>query len=222
MKVGTDGIVLGAWTPIQDAARALDVGTGSGLLALMLAQRSRNLMVDAVEIESAAARQARVNVANSPWSERVNVINLPLQELPSAEIVSSSYDLIVANPPYFHSLTVPPEKVRELARHDAGLSIAEVIKAAAELLSEQGRLCMIAPAGQLDLISETAGRNSLFLTKLTWFRPLPDRQPNRILCQFERKAIALVEDELLFELEHHLHSADYAELTKEFYLRYRT
>src|SRR6187551_2766436 len=142
MKVGTDAVLLGAWTNVNDVNRILDIGAGSGVIALMLAQRSGNLVhIDAVEIEKEDAMQARENIQRSPWPECISVHEIPIQKF-SPEI---KYDLIVSNPPYFNNSFQPPDKKRLHTRHTISLDFTELLSSVARLLQPGGRFNVILP-----------------------------------------------------------------------------
>ena len=141
MKVGTDGVLLGAWAEIASAERILDIGTGTGLIALMCAQRNELAQIHAIEIDSAAAEQAGENILNSQFSERIELQQVALQEFnPSKE-----YDAIICNPPFFNSGTNSPVAERNQARHTISLSISDLLLHASRLISESGRLHLILP-----------------------------------------------------------------------------
>ncbi len=142
MKVGTDGVLLGAWADCDNAKRILDIGTGTGLIALMMAQRSQ-AQIDAIEIDEHASEQAIENVNRSPWASRVNVINKSLQDYSKVE--NKAYDLIVSNPPYFQNSMFAPDKKRTDARHNSNLELEDLLKGAKKLLSNDGKLSIILP-----------------------------------------------------------------------------
>ena len=138
MKVGTDGILLGAWAPVANAHRVLDIGTGSGLIALMLAQRSRSdCLIDGVELDRDAATQARANVAASPWTSRVNIVENAIQDYQAPR-----YDLIVSNPPYFVAGQSFSDPARALARHTGALGSRDLLAACHRLLSAAGQVAL--------------------------------------------------------------------------------
>ncbi|MGL5464298.1 MAG: tRNA1(Val) (adenine(37)-N6)-methyltransferase, partial [Aeromonas veronii] len=141
MKVGTDGILLGAWAPVEQARRVLDIGTGSGLIALMLAQRSRSdCRLDAVELDINAASQARENAAASPWADRVTIIESAIQDYQAAP-----YDLVVSNPPYFVAGQSFSDPARALARHTGALDSHALLAACDRLLSPNGQVALVLP-----------------------------------------------------------------------------
>ena len=224
MKVGTDGVLLGAWAEpavsIQPSAfRILDVGTGSGLVALMLAQRFPEAHIDAIDIDEAAVEQAAENFAASPWSDRLHAYHSRLQEWQSHSVPS----LIVSNPPYFQNSLKNPDKGRELARHTDTLSYEELLYHSARLLSEHGRLAIILPAEAEQEIRTLAAQHSLFTTRVTRVYSKETKPARRVLLQFEKSEyrdtdISIAEDSLVLEDGKGGRSAAYQEITKDFYL----
>ena len=224
MKVGTDGVLLGAWAEpavsIQPSAfRILDVGTGSGLVALMLAQRFPEAHIDAIDIDEAAVEQAAENFAASPWSDRLHAFHARLQEWQSHSVPS----LIVSNPPYFQNSLKNPDKGRELARHTDTLSYEELLYHSARLLSEHGRLAIILPAEAEQEIRTLAAQHSLFTTRVTRVYSKETKPARRVLLQFEKSDyrdtdISIAEDSLVLEDGKGGRSAAYQEITKDFYL----
>ena len=215
MKVGTDGVLLGAWCPISELKiknsklRILDVGTGSGLIARMLMQRCPEAEVEGIDIDAAAVEQARENGVKAYCSS--------LQEW------QGSYDLIVSNPPYFQNSLKNPDKGREMARHTDTLPFEELIKHSARLLREGGRLALILPADAETEIRQLAATENLFLTHATRVYSKENKKPKRVLLAFEKLKIKnyelkISEDTLVLEDEKGGRSAAYSELTKDFYL----
>ena len=142
MKVGTDGVLLGAWAPVDQAHTALDVGTGTGLVALQLAQRNPHLRVTAVEIDAPAAAQAAENVAGSPWPDRIEVVCADFNDFQP----DGRFDLIVSNPPYFVDALPCPDRQRNTARHAGGLNYDLLFRRSARLLSEGGVVSIVIPS----------------------------------------------------------------------------
>ena len=142
MKVGTDGVLLGAWAPVDQAHTALDVGTGTGLVALQLAQRNPHLRVTAVEIDAPAAAQAAENVAGSPWPDRIEVVCADFNDFQP----DGRFDLIVSNPPYFFDALPCPDRQRNTARHAGGLNYDLLFRRSARLLSEGGVVSIVIPS----------------------------------------------------------------------------
>ncbi len=217
MKVGTDGVILGAWTDIEGAGRALDIGTGTGLLALMLAQRSKSLFIDAIEIDPAAARQAAENVAGSVYAERISVRLSDFRDFdPEAGV---QYDLVICNPPYFNRSFKAPGNGRTLARHSDTLDLAVLFGRVASFLLPTGRITIIIPSEQVESTKEIAGMQHFYPGRILEIRPVPGAAPKRHGIAFTRKKSTPEVQSLVIE-EHgrHGYSDAFRELTKEFYL----
>jgi tRNA1Val (adenine37-N6)-methyltransferase len=214
MKVGTDGVLLGAWTNVEGAERALDVGTGSGLIALMLAQRNEKLLVDAIDIDEDAIEQSKENIGRSPFSSRIDCICRPLQKY--ASDCRKKYDLIVSNPPYFEQSLKSPVQNRSVARHADSLSVDELIGLSAELLTGDGRLSVIYPFGYKACLQEQAG---LFVTRITNVYPTPGSLPKRVLVELSVKKSRLKENDLILEKERHVYSDEFVRLARDYYLK---
>ncbi len=217
MKVGTDGVMLGAWAAIGDANRILDIGTGTGLIALMLAQRS-NAKIDAVEIDEPSAQQAKDNFANSKWSNRINLFCSSFQNF--AKESNEKYDLIVSNPPYFVKSLKSPEVARTVARHNELLPHDELIEGINTLLTEDGRFVGIFPYIEGNVFVAKASNYGLFCTKRVNVLGKVNGPVKRLLLEFERKHKALVEDTLCIRGDNSEYTAEYIELTKNFYLAF--
>ena len=229
MKVGTDGVLLGAWAPIEavsrqlSAFRILDVGTGSGLIALMSAQRCPNAHIDAIDIDEAAVMQAKANFEQSAFSHQLSAFRSSLQEWfndPSPITYHPSYDLIVSNPPYFKNSLKNPDKGRELARHTDSLSYEELAVHSARLLNEGGQLAVILPAETEKEMIDIAQLNGLIPTRITRVYSKETKPAKRVLLAFSHQlsAVRPIEDTLVLEDEKGGRSAAYSELCKEFYL----
>ena len=216
MKVGIDGVLLGVWTEIGTAKRILDVGTGTGLIALMLAQRSCSDII-AIDIDAPAVLQARENVRNSPWSERVEVCESSLQDFTSS---SRPFDLIVSNPPYFVNSMKSPSESRATARHADTLTHEELIENAINLLNPQGRLCIILPVNEGLQCVKFALSCGLCCSKQVMVYPKPDVAAKRLLLEFSMQKTDTVISELTIETgERHHYSPEFSELAKDFYLK---
>lgn len=220
MKVGTDGVLLGAWANTQDTTHALDIGTGTGLIALMLAQRAPELRVDAVEIDEASSEQARYNIAASPWASRMQVFCQPVQDY--ARSAQQPYDLIVSNPPFFTGGNFNSGENRLSVRHTVKLPHGDLLIAVRQLLAEQGRFCVILPYLEGLRFQERAEAYHLYCTRITEVTPVPGKPVERLLMQFEPTPKGQVTDQLL--LRNRGGGEDYTEayraLTKEFYLNF--
>jgi tRNA1Val (adenine37-N6)-methyltransferase len=231
MKVGTDGVLLGAWTPIRTATRILDIGTGCGIIALMLAQRTAelNCQISAIEIDHQAAEQAYDNFVASPWPMRlpasIENINFSLEQFSKVNIATEKqFDLVVCNPPFFERSFLSPNPSRSVARHAEDLSRDSLFEHAQRLLTEAGRLAIVLPFEQAESTIETAGNHEFHLWNQTNVRPTPTSELKRVLLEFSRVSStqqdSVVKTELIIETSRHQYSDEYAELTKEFHLRY--
>ncbi|MBC8594439.1 methyltransferase [Oscillospiraceae bacterium N12] len=213
MKVGTDGVLLGAWTNIDRADRILDVGTGTGLVALMLAQRSDAFIV-ALEIDPNAAKQATENIEQSPWKDRMQVIEGDFKEYKP----SVHFDVIVSNPPYFTDSLKCPDSQRKTARHNDNFTYIDLLKGVSEMLSENGRFTVIIPSDIVNKVKETANNFSLYPSQQLNIITTPGQAPKRNLLTFTFERQECQTEELLIELSRHKYSNEYIKLTKDYYL----
>ncbi len=221
MKVGTDGVLLGAWCTVDNGmGRALDIGTGTGLIALMLAQRGEayGLEIDAVEPDAAALAEATDNIGTSPWSERIKLTGTFVQEF----FPSYRYDLIVCNPPYFISSLLPHGESRRMARHDRGLNCAELVAAAARLCKPGGGFAVIIPTEQAGSYITECDFKGLALSRRTDVRTTASAAPKRTLLEFlsGEPATAPRRGELVIQTAPSEYTPQYRELTQEFYLKF--
>ncbi|NDV94471.1 methyltransferase domain-containing protein [Dysgonomonas sp. 521] len=217
MKVGTDGVLLGAWADVAGAGTVLDIGTGTGLIALMIAQRNNDAAIDAIDIDMDAVVQAKENIANSPFSSRITCFNTPLQDFQGQ--AGRKYDLIVSNPPFFIQSLKSPVRGRTLARHTDSLPMEDLIQIASSLLSEKGKLSLIYPheySGELQLLAQQAG---LFTSCIVNVYPTDNSSPKRVLMEFSKAVSDFSESSLVIEKTRHVYSDDYTALTKDFYLK---
>lgn len=217
MKVGTDGVLLGAWADVGQGGNIADIGTGSGLIALMLAQRTEG-NIDAIDINEEACAQAKINVENSIFRERIRVIRSDLQSFTPGK----AYDLIVCNPPFFSNSLKSPDANRTTARHNDSLSFEVLVEKSASLLAPEGTLSVIIPFDAHEIFEDKAIQNGLHPVRKTIVRPTPQHPPKRVLLEYspsawKRKGYS--DSELVIELERHVYSEEYIRLTKEFYLK---
>lgn len=215
MKVGTDGVLLGAWAPVGSANRILDIGTGTGLVALMLAQRTGKASITALEIDSDASIQARENVERSPWKERVEVIQADFKQYYSP----LKYDLIVSNPPYFADSLESPDQKRNCARHNGHLTYEELLKGATSLLSAQGIFTLVIPSDAAGCVAELAAKYALYPSRQLLVSTKVNDKPKRILISFTFEKQECHTEHLLTEIARHQYSEEYIRLTKDFYLK---
>ncbi len=222
MKVGTDGVLLGAWAMLpRHGNRMLDIGTGCGLIALMLAQRFEEAEIVGLEIDAAAAEQANENVLASPWPSRIAIANTSFQEYVAQQSEATrAFDLIVSNPPYFLNHLESPLRQRSAARHQCSLRMDELIAGANQLLAPTGVLSLIIPFDAAEATIELAETQSLSLNRRTNVLPLPGRAPKRSLLSLSRGSVSTpVVDELVVETSRHQYSEKYESLTREFHLK---
>lgn len=215
MKVGTDGVLLGAWINAGFAERILDIGTGTGLIALMLAQKSA-ANIDAIDIDKDAFEQAKENVAHSKWHDRINVFHASLQNF--SESAKIKYDLIVSNPPFFEGAYKAGTEARSIARHtDETLSFDDLIKGVKKLLQSEGKFCVILPFKEGNDFIEKSESNELHVQKLTRVKTKSDRQEKRLMIEFGLQKIKPVEDDIVIQEEDLSFTKEYIELTKDYY-----
>jgi tRNA1Val (adenine37-N6)-methyltransferase len=219
MKVGVDGVLLGAWASGKNPLRILDVGTGTGLIALMMSQRFPASKIDAVEIDEAACREAQFNFGQSPWNERLQLFYVPFQQF--SEKAGEKYDLIVSNPPFFENSVKVKNAPRELARNSENLSVGELFSGVSLLLAEQGSVAVVFPYQRFDELIAVASETGLFLNRLLKIKPTPEKTFHRILAEFSRNERFISEQELMIEsMRHHDYTNAYRELTRDFYLQF--
>lgn len=226
MKVGTDGVLLGAWCPLATATsegeyKVLDIGTGSGLIALMLAQRATSIddtpiVIDTIDIDAGAAEQAKFNFEQSPWSKLLRIYQSSLQEWQSEK----EYDLIVSNPPYFQSSLKNPDAQRATARHTDSLSYSELIAHSERLLRRNGTLALVLPIEADEEILSLAAAAGLSPTAITYVHTKPGKPVKRILMALTKGDADGEVDSNHFYIESadSPRSEEYKKLTEEFYL----
>ena len=219
MKIGTDGVLLGAWAPIDNHPFSiLDIGTGTGIIALMLAQRSAAQQIDALEIDEAAYEQATDNFENSPWNDRLFCFHAGLDEF--IEEPEDEYDLIVSNPPFYSEDYKTENESRDLARFQDAMPFEQLLEAADLLLSEHGIFAVIIPFKEEENFIALANEFELYPLKITRVKGTPTTEIKRSLLSFGRnKTTDLPIDELVIETARHVYTPEYIELTKDFYLK---
>ena len=216
MKVGTDGVLLGAWVNVS-GDNILDIGTGTGLISLMMAQRNEKAIIDAIDIDSDAVSQANDNIGNSPFSNRINSWNASLQEFSSK--VEKRYDVIVSNPPFFVQSLKSPNKERSLARHTDSLSVEDLIGLSASLLSQAGRMSFIYPFDYKEELIKLAEQYKLSVSRIINVFSTPDSLPKRILIELSKEEATPIENDFIIEKARHVYSDDFTALLKDFYLK---
>lgn len=219
MKIGTDGVLLGAWSPLDNNPKSvLDIGTGTGIIALMLSQRCDADQIDALEIDENAYEQAVDNFENSPWGDRLFCFHAGLYEF--VEEPEDEYDLIVSNPPFYSEDYRSENEQRDLARFQEAMPFEDLIDAAALLLSENGIFSVIIPYKEEERFIDLCAEVELFPIKVTRVKGSHKTPIVRSLLAFKRYELAvLIADELVIEINRHEYTDDYIELTKAFYLK---
>ena len=204
MKVGTDGVLLGAWA--NGGKRVLDAGTGTGIIALMMAQRYPNAVVTAIDIDEGAVKQAQQNVAQSPFAQQITVLHNTLQEH------QGEYDAIISNPPFFIDSLAAPDEQRNVARHTQTLTYTELMQAAWRLLSDEGELSVVVPFDYRKRMEDEAIFVGFFPSKVCAVKTTERKPAKRYLLSFKKHPCRCEQEQLT------IGSEMYQELTKEFYL----
>jgi tRNA1Val (adenine37-N6)-methyltransferase len=217
MKVGTDGVLLGAWVDVRIAKSILDIGTGSGLIAMMLAQRS-NALIEAVEIDEAAWKQAAQNFELTKWGDRMSAFHSSVQDFSRSS--QNKYDLIVSNPPFFSGGAFSSNQDRASVRHTIKLPNGDLLSAARNLLAKEGRFCVILPVMEGLRFKEMAINYGLYCSKITEVKPFPEKAANRVLIQFEKTQKGIFEDSFVVWEKEQQYSTDFVDLTSAFYLHF--
>ncbi len=217
MKVGTDGILLGAWSSFDhNPSSILDIGAGTGLIALQMAQRTTANTVDAIELNEDAFEQCVENFEASQWSDRLFCYHASFQEFYVE--MDEPYDLIVSNPPFYSETVKSGDVARDNARQNQSLPFGELLVGVEKLLSEKGQFAVIIPFDIKDDFLELAERSNLFANRITLVRGNFEAPIKRTLLQFSRKDMAIEENEIVIEKEKHVYTETYRDLTKAFYL----
>ncbi len=219
MKVGTDGVLLGAWVKAKHPRKILDVGTGTGLIALMLAQRYTEAIIKGIEIEAEASKQAQENVQASPFGERISIEHQSYQDF--SEHSTQTYDLIVSNPPYFQNSYTSHSHKRNLARHTHALSYEELLKLSYKNLNNNGILSIIIPFSEYNSLIKIAEDNKLFLTDILKIYPTQTTNCKRVILNFSKeKPKNIRSEEIIIEpTQRHQYSEAFKALTQEFYIK---
>lgn len=214
MKVNTDSVLLGAWADIGGSLKILDVGTGTGLLALMVAQRSEASIVG-IDIDAGACGDARENFSRSPWAERLSVINEDFATYSQGNPIE--FDAIISNPPYFNDSLKSSDALKTQARHTDTLPHSTLLRGARELLSDNGKFFVVLPFDNHRTFVSQALLHGLHYTSGLHCKPLPDKKANRILMRFDRTWDPARESELTIRAGGNVYTREYLSLTRDFY-----
>lgn len=216
MKVGADGVTLGAWADVNGAETILDVGCGSGLIALMLAQRS-DAKITAIDIDENCVLQSKKNIENSPWKNRISVKHISFQDF--ANSTTETYDLIVSNPPFFNNSLKNPSQARSVARHTDTLPHFDLVKNAIKLLNEKGKFCVILPITEGENFIKLAEKEGMFCGQKVTIFPNLVKPAKRLLLEFRKEKTDCKISEITIEKERGIYTDEYRESVKNFYLK---
>jgi tRNA1Val (adenine37-N6)-methyltransferase len=216
MRIGTDAVLLGAWINPGNRSEILDIGTGCGVIALMMAQKC-NAAITAIDIDENSARQASVNFRNSPWNRRLNAIHCSFQEF--TRLPAKSFDLVISNPPYFRNSLRSPLKSRNIARHDDQLNTGDLLAGVAGILNNNGKFCLILPASDATSFQSDAKVHNLFLVRQLMVKSKPGTHPKRIAMEYAFSSPGSVaNEEIIIRREDNSFTDAYRELTEDFYI----
>ena len=215
MKVGTDGVLLGAWaTPSSPPEHILDIGTGTGLIAIMMAQRFEGANIIGIDIDSEAVQEATSNMSNCQWHKRFSCYERSLQNAN----FNHSFDLIVCNPPYFKNTTTSIDERRATARHTNSLSLNDIFEKMDTLLSSKGELMIVYPSENFQEIRSNLKSFGLYINEICWVKGNEKSNVMRILLKISKQKKTLIENQLTIEKERHQYTDEYVDLCKDFYL----
>lgn len=221
MKIGTDAVLLGTWCSVDHYLDTiLDIGSGTGIIALMLAQRSEALTIDAVEIDENAYEQTVANFEESDWADRLYCYNSSFQEF-AKEIAEEeeTYDLIISNPPFYTDNFETENDARNKARFTSSLSFLELITGVVKILSSNGKFAVVIPYKEEEIFINLAKENKLFLNRICRVQGNPASEIKRSLLEFSFHQSEITEEHLIIEIERHQYTEQYISLTKDFYLK---
>ena len=221
MKVGTDGVLLGAWCAVDNYPDTiLDIGAGTGVLSLMLAQRSDAMTIDAVELDENAYEQTVENFESSDWGDRLYCYNASFQEF-AMEISTEeeTYDLIISNPPFYTDTFETADASRNKARFTSSLSFQELILGVSKILSKTGHFAVIIPFKEKENFVSIAHENNLFLNRFCSVQGNPNSEIKRILLEFSFHVSEIIETHLVIEIKRHQYTEAYKNLTRDFYIK---
>ena len=218
MKVGTDGTLIGAWASLPSRGRVLDIGTGTGLIAILAAQRAAEIQITAIDIDEDCVAQARENATASPWGARIEIVHSPLQVFSPEE----KFDTIISNPPYFIDSQLSPDAARSTARHTATLPFDELVDGVVRLLNDEGRFVLILPTTEMERF-RSAARGVLFTVRECHVWSTPTSGTRRIMAELQTSPPTdppTIEKIVIEDSGRHGYSAEYRELTHDFYLKF--
>lgn len=214
MKIGTDGVLIGAWSDLENSRNILDIGCGTGLICLMAAQRNPSSLITGIELELNAFKQASENCNKSKWSNRISIIHSSLQSFN----LDSKFDLIISNPPFFSSSTKSEDSNRNLARNTHSLPFKCLVEKSKALLNKNGKFVVIIPFDCKTKFCDLANNNNLFLNKICFIKGNISSPIKRIMMEFSFTKSYLTKQELTIEVDRHQYTKEYISVCKDFYL----
>ncbi|RIA08485.1 tRNA1Val (adenine37-N6)-methyltransferase [Flavobacteriaceae bacterium MAR_2010_72] len=218
MKIGTDGVLLGAWTPLEGQPKSiLDIGSGTGIIALMLAQRSNADLIDAIEFDADAYEQCVDNFEQSPWGDRLFCYHASLEEF--TEEIDETYDLIVSNPPFYSEDFKPDHALRDLARFQDAMPFEHVLESVSKLLTRDGLFSVVIPFKEESRFIDLASKRNLFPNTILRVKGNPTSEVKRSLLSFSFTKTGVEQSELTIETSRHQYTEEYIALTKAFYIK---
>ena len=213
MKVGTDGVLLGCWVSCEKATNILDIGCGTGLIALMLAQRNSKSNIIGIEIDKIASAEAQLNISNSDWEERIRIKHTPLQYF----ISKLKFYLIVSNPPFF--LQNKSQQSMDIARHTNLLSFEELIDNVSNLLSKKGIFSVVVPKNSEEYFCKIARIHKLYCNRVCNVKGNEKSEVKRVMIEFSFIKSVVLTEHLTIEIARHNYTSKYLQLCKDFYLK---
>lgn len=218
MKVGTDAVLIGAWTSINNKTfSVLDIGAGTGIIALMLAQRSTAQLIDAIEIDDRAYEQCVDNFEQSVWGDRLFCYHASLEEFVNE--IDDKYDLIISNPPFYSENYKTENNSRDLARFQDAMPFEHLLESVSKLLEENGIFSVVIPFKEESNFRELASKFNLFPNRILHVKGKSDSETKRSLIEFSFGKSDIKIKELVIEIKRHQYTEDYQNLTKDFYLK---
>jgi tRNA1Val (adenine37-N6)-methyltransferase len=216
MKVNTDGVLLGAWANIDEAENILDIGTGTGVIALMMAQKNLSAHIDAIDAEPNACEQAKGNFSGSLWAERLHCYHTSLQDFGT----DKKYDIIISNPPYFVNDFKTEDHRRNIAKHSVSLSYTDLIAGISRLLTRSGRALLVLPSFNISRFESFLSIGNLFITKRTEVSAVQGKAPYLALLEVGRKQLSFTKNSIVIQHTGGSFTDEYMLLTRDFYLKF--
>jgi len=219
MKIGTDAVLMGSWVECINETRILDIGTGSGILALMMAQRNPYTHIDAVELDPAAARLAQQNTDLSPWQNQIRIFNSSIQDFSLK--IEHKYSLLICNPPFFTDSLKSPVNARNLARHNDSLPVTDLFSSINKVIAINGKASFIIPAHEFPQWSKIARQYMFFPATIAFVKSTLLHKPHRVLVTFSHSELndVTIKEIVIYTVDRQ-YSKEYKDITKDFYLNF--